>query len=112
MASFIDTRTTVPFTYEVKLNLYGHVYNVSSGVKIIDVLEEISASLDTEDFTTRTVHSKNLNFHKHICDGVKCFSLKNPTSTIGARRQNSAAISRPCFPASPLESLVVTTRCL
>jgi hypothetical protein len=28
------------------------------------------------------------------------------------RRQNSAAISHPCFPASPLESLVVTTRCL
>jgi hypothetical protein len=32
--------------------------------------------------------------------------------SVGARRQNSAAISHPCFPASPLESLVVTTRCL
>jgi hypothetical protein len=36
----------------------------------------------------------------------------DPTCTIGSRRQNSAAISHPCFPASPLESLVVTTRCL
>jgi hypothetical protein len=33
-------------------------------------------------------------------------------STIGARRQNSATISHPCFPTSPRESLVVTTRCL
>jgi hypothetical protein len=28
------------------------------------------------------------------------------------RRQNSATISHPCSPASPLESLVLTTRCL
>jgi hypothetical protein len=37
---------------------------------------------------------------------------QNSQATIGARRQNSAAISHTCFPASPLESLVVATRCL
>jgi hypothetical protein len=38
--------------------------------------------------------------------------VKEPYEHEGARRQNSADISHPCFPASPRESLVVNTRCL
>lgn len=72
MVSFIDPRTTLPFLNEVKLNLYVHVYSVSSGIKIVGVLEEMSASLDVQDFAVTAVPSTNLSFHKRVCDGVRC----------------------------------------